>query len=156
MHLLRTIRNILSNVLLAVIAAICLVFILPVWLLRLPFNLYKERRLNAAFQEYLRVQEGRRYFVYNSKRKIQEFIEIAIIPFLDKDIKIVYRDGRLAFTDEEANFIGRLIHWQKLTGGYPYVIEINEGKPRVFSYNSAVYKAMKDGDAAGLLAKINF
>lgn len=124
------------------------------YLLSYPFRRYRERKFDAAYDEYIRTNEGSRYFVYTYKRQTHEFIETEIIPHLGKDVKVVLLGGGYSSPDG-AEFINRIVRMERAKGGYPWLIEISDGKPQAFSLNSAVYKAMKDGDAGGVLGMIN-
>lgn len=115
-HLINLLKNLLSKIALAFFAIIGLLIAIPVYLLSYPFRRYQERKFDAAYDEYIRTNEGRRYVVHTGRIKTHEFITTEIIPHLDKDIKVVYLGGWFAGPDEEG-YINRMLSTNRAKGG---------------------------------------
>ena len=65
-------------------AAIIILFLL------IRLNIVLEYKFKKKYEEYLLKIGDKNFFSYNSRNKRKEFIENKIIPFLNKDIEIIY------------------------------------------------------------------
>ncbi|HEV8592773.1 MAG TPA: hypothetical protein VGQ55_11780 [Pyrinomonadaceae bacterium] len=147
----------LADILILILFGIIVILSLPILLPVLAFFSLKERFDRVRFRRYLKANEGAKFFAYTNKQTSQEYVEREILPFLQKDIQILFLSGkgRINLGDEH-EFIERIVWSMKgAKGGFPYVSEIIDGELVTESINNKLYSAIRRGaDSKVIIEKI--
>lgn len=155
MKALKTITDFCAIVLFLALGTTLFLFILPLYLIAIPFLKRNDRKFEAAYRNFLNTQNEQTFFVYTSKKKTRKYVEDALLPNFQKEIKVVFLDGKIPRSELETRFISRLLDDQKVVGGFPWLIKISGGRPIVNSLNNTVYNAMRDDNPHAILSLIN-
>ena len=131
-----------------------LIFLIPIYI----FELKKEEAEEKEnFKKFLSQIEGKNFFCYNNKVKGKEFIENEIVPFLNKDIEIIYLDGRtIQSNDYENKYLSKAFNGFKNYSKFPHLMKIKNGEIKDISINNEFYNAINNnGNKTKLSLKMN-
>ncbi len=155
MKWLEKFRDISLVAFLLAIGAIMFLLFLPIFILALPFLRSKDKENELEYQDFLRTQNEGKFLVYTNKTKSKAFVENEILPNLDKEIQVIYIEGKAVHTEVNYRIVNRLLYDQKVVGGFPWVIKIASGKPYYTSINNQLSNAIKENNPCKILAIIN-
>ena len=132
-------------------AAIIILFLL------IPVNIVLEYKFKKKYEEYLLKIGDKNFFCYNNRKKGKEFIENEIIPFLNKDIEIIYLDGRtIKSNDYENKYFSYAFNRFENYSKFPHLMKIKNGEMKDISINNEFYNAINNnGDKSKLSLKMN-
>ncbi len=137
----------LGDILVFVLVGIILLILSPILLPLIIFSYFHERIDRLRFVGYLKANEGAKFFAYTNKQSSQEYVEKEILPFLPKDVQVLFLSakGRINLGDEH-KFTERII-WSLKTakGGFPYVSKVANGELVTESANNRLYSAIRRG-----------
>jgi hypothetical protein len=125
---------------------VIMIVLLPIIIPLIIYRYFQQKVENHRFVEFLKQNEGMKFFCYTARRTSVEYVKENIIPFLPPHTRVVYLgDSKKIFTmGEDVPFLQRLVATMRMTnGGYPYVSKISSGKPETISINSRLYGAIR-------------
>lgn len=137
----------LGDILVLVLVGIILIILSPIFLPLIAFSYLQERIDRIRFTNYLKLNEGAKFFAYTNKQSSQEYVEKRILPLLSKDVKILFLNakGRVNLGDEH-KFTNRIVWSMKAAkGGFPYVSKVVNGELVTESTNNRLYSAIRRG-----------
>ena len=137
------------------IVVVLILFVFPIYLISLPFSQYRNRKFDDEYREFLVTQNDSLFFVYTNKRKTMKFVEELILPNINKEIKIIFLEGKTPRTDLDGQYISRLLNGPKVVGGFPWLIKISNCEPQIHSLNNSLYNAIKGQNPQTVLSLIN-
>jgi len=120
---------------------IAVLIFLPIIFLLLPFMYYSNIKENKAYQNFLQLNDGKKFFCYTSKKKSRTIIETIILPQLDPDISIILLDGKKPVSDLPLTHISRMLY-NINNLGFPNLMKITNGRVLDISLKKELYKEL--------------
>lgn len=137
----------LGDILVFVLVGFILLILLPILLPLIVLSYFQERIDRLRFAGYLKANEGAKFFAYTNKQSSQKYVETEILPFLPKDVQVLFLSGkgRINLGDEH-KFTLRIIWSMKAAkGGFPYVSKVANGELVTESANNRLHSAIRRG-----------
>lgn len=132
--------NIIVFFFLTLIGSLFFIIILPFIVISYPYTYYKSKKFEKQYSDFLMQNNESNFFCYNNSKKSKEFIETEIIPCLDKQIEVVYLNGKQVETENYSKeFISNALYSLRNYSRYPHLMKIREGKLVDKSINSLFF-----------------
>ena len=119
-----------------------LILLIPIYI----FELKKEEaEEKEKFKKFLSQIKGKNFFCYNNKVKGKKFIENKIIPFFNKNIEIIYLNGKILETDEQnKEHLSRILNNFHSYSKFPNLFKIRNGKIIEKSINNDLFNCISN------------
>ncbi len=156
---MKRLTNILNGILLGLRGLIVTVFILvliPIMIIVTPFTYYIKWRREKELKKYLSGLGDKNFFCYNNRTDAKDFIEKELIPKLDKDIELIYLDGREPKSKYVRDQISLALYKLKNYTRFPHLLKIRDGQMIDESVNNEFFNTMTQNKPLDkLLSDIN-
>jgi hypothetical protein len=116
-------------------------------------NNFDERAFNKKYIAFLQEIDGMKFFCYNNNTKSQNYIEGNILPILQRDVQVIFLDGKIPKSDYETKFISRMLYSIRNKKGFPYLLKVSNGQLIDESVNNDFYNTMNQGKDINILSK---
>ncbi|RQO64006.1 hypothetical protein DBR40_26705 [Pedobacter sp. KBW01] len=139
------INDFLTIVIIIPIVMLFLLFFLPFIVIHKINYYFEKKKTNKLYIDYLLKIDGHKFFCYNNRKDVQEFIEKQIIPTLPKDVKLIFLDGRTPKSEYTESFASTILYRIQNQVGFPYLLRIQEGSVLEKSINNELYNSLNQG-----------
>jgi hypothetical protein len=95
----------------------------------------------VKFANFLSLNDGKKFFCYTSRNNSKEIIESQILSQLDKDISIIFLDGKKPISEYPVQSISWILYRIKNIG-FPNIMKIENGKVIDISLKREFYHAI--------------
>ncbi len=147
--------NILRGILLGLIVTVFKVVFLLIMIIVTPFTYYVNWRSKRNLTKYLRKIGDKNFFCYNNRTDAKDFIEKELIPKLDKDIELIYLDGRQPKSSYAGDHISLALYNLKNYTRFPHLLKIRDGQVVDESVNNEFFNTTQNKPMDKLLNDIN-
>lgn len=113
----------------------------------------KQIEYEKEFLEKLKKHNDVELFVYTSRKKSKQLIEDSIIPNLDKNINVIFLNGRSVHSESLDNKFVSIVLYRIKNKGFPNIIRISEGRILDTSLKDSFYKMLNQGKSPQFFMK---
>ena len=153
---MKGLTNILKGILPGIIVIVFMVVSLPIMIIVTPFIYYLNWTREKKLKKYLSGLGDKNFFCYNNRTAAKEFIEKELIPKLDKDIELIYPDGREPKSKYVRDHISLALYKLKNYSRFPHLLKIRAGQMIDESVNNEFFNTMTQNKPLDkLLSDIN-
>lgn len=139
---MKRLTNILTGILLGLIVTVFMVVFLPIMIIVTPFTYYINWTKERELKKYLSRLGDKNFFCYNNRIDAKDFIEKELIPKLDKDIELIYLDGRQPKSSYALDHISLALYKLKNYTRFPHLLKIRNGQMIDESVNNEFFNTM--------------
>lgn len=112
------------------------------------------KKLIKEFREILKKHDGQNFFCYNDRKESNIFIEDEVLPYLDKNISIIYLDkNRHLHSKEDKSFVSSALFSIKNKDNFPHLLKIRDGKIIDKSINNTFFNVFNKAQEKEVLFK---
>lgn len=134
--------NILVLITLVLVGLVLFILFLPVAIIWAPVNYYFDRKSEKELKQYLIELGDKNFFCYNNRKDAKDYIEKELIPKLDKDIELIYLDGREPKFKYVQPQISRTLYKLKNYSRFPHLLKIRDGQMIDKSVNNEFFNTL--------------
>ena len=149
-------KNILLIILLVIVGFPLLILSIPFLIFIFIFKYFQKKKFEKKYLKFLKENEGKNFFCYNNRKKSKEYLEENIITNLNKEVAIVYLNGRNIESEYNKEFISEALYGLKHYTKFPHLMKIRNGQLIDKSINNPFFGILKmNKPKAELLGEIN-
>lgn len=139
---MKRLTNILGVILLGLFGLVLFILFLPVGIIWTPINYYFDWRSEKELKKYLIKLGDKNFFCYNNRTDAKDYIEKELIPRLDKEIELIYLDGREPKSKYVRDQISLALYKLKNYTRFPHLLKIRDGQMIDESVNNEFFNTM--------------
>ncbi|WP_196888665.1 hypothetical protein [Aureivirga sp. CE67] len=94
------------------------------------------------YSNNLKELEGKSFFCYNNRKDSKNYIEKNLIPFLPKNVEIIYLNGKEIDSSFDKEFISQAFYNFEEYQRFPHLFKIKNGQIEEKSINNSFYNWM--------------
>ena len=148
-------KNILL-ILLVLVGFPLLILSIPFLIFIFIFKYFQKKKFEKKYLKFLKENEGKNFFCYNNRKKSKEYLEENILTNLNKEVVIVYLNGRDIESEYNKEFISEALYGLKHYTKFPHLMKIRNGQLIDKSINNPFFGILKmNKPKAELLGEIN-
>ena len=149
-------KEILLIILLVIVGFPLLVLSIPFLIFIFIFKYFQKKKFEKKYLKFLKENEGKNFFCYNNRKKSKEYLEENILTNLNKEVVIVYLNGRDIESEYNKEFISEALYGLKHYTKFPHLMKIRNGQLIDKSINNPFFGILKmNKPKAELLGEIN-
>ncbi len=149
-------KNILLIILLVLVGFPLLILSIPFLIFIFIFKYFQKKKFEKKYLKFLKENEGKNFFCYNNRKKSKEYLEENILTNLNKEVVIVYLNGRDIESEYNKEFISEALYGLKHYTKFPHLMKIRNGQLIDKSINNPFFGILKmNKPKAELLGEIN-
>ena len=149
-------KNILLIILLVIVGFPLLILSIPFLIFIFIFKYFQKKKFEKKYLKFLKENEGKNFFCYNNRKKSKEYLEENIITNLNKEVVIVYLNGRDIESEYNKAFISEALYGLKHYTKFPHLMKIRNGQLIDKSINNPFFGILnKNKPKTELLGEIN-
>ena len=149
-------KEILLIILLVIVGFPLLILSIPFLIFIFIFKYFQKKKFEKKYLKFLKENEGKNFFCYNNRKKSKEYLEENILTNLNKEVVIVYLNGRDIESEYNKEFISEALYGLKHYTKFPHLMKIRNGQLIDKSINNPFFGILKmNKPKAELLGEIN-
>ena len=115
----------------------------PLLIIFWPISYIHTKIADRKLEKYLLQLGDKNFFCYNNRKDAKDFIEKELLPKLDKNIELIYLDGREPKSKYEKEQISWTLYKLKKYTRFPHLLKVRGGQIIDESINSRTSKPTK-------------
>jgi hypothetical protein len=148
--------TLLSALALGLVGLGVFIVLLPVMIICAPFNYYFDWRREEKLKKYLLELGDKNFFCYNDRTDAKDFIEKKVIPMLDKEVELIYLDGREPKSKYIKDNISLVLYKFKNYTRFPHLLKVRGGQIIDESINNEFFNTLSQNKPVdNLVGKIH-
>jgi len=148
--------NILGRAAAGILGLLVFIVFLPVLIIGTPLTYYFDWRREKDLKKYLLGLGDKNFFCYNNRTDAKDFIERELIPKLDKEVELIYLDGREPKSKYIRDKISLALYKFKNYTRFPHLLKVRDGQIIDESINNEFFNTMSQNKPMdNLLADIH-
>ena len=153
---MKKLTTILGGLVLGLVGLGFIIALLPVMIIWAPFTYYFDWRSEKELKKYLLGLGDKNFFCYNNRTDAKDFIEKELIPKLDKEVELIYLDGREPKSKYIRDKISLALYKLKNYTRFPHLLKVRDGQIIDESVNNEFFNTMSQNKPMdNLLAEIH-
>ncbi len=119
------------------------ILVLPLLIVFWPIYYVYAKITDRQLKSYLIDLGDKNFFCYNNRADAKDFIEKELLPRLDKNIELIYLDGRQPKSSYEKDKISLTLYKLKKYTRFPHLLKVRSGQIIDESINNEFFNTMK-------------